>query len=76
MVTKGGKQTFNTGQEVELSLLSLSAKKVLLQPYSHKVFPQIATLTWPSIVRLNKVGRSNSPNLITDWGKLVVLLGK
>jgi len=28
------------------------------------------------IVRLNEVGRSNSPNPITDWAKFVVLLGK
>jgi len=28
------------------------------------------------IVRLNEVGRSNSPNPITDWTKFVILLGK
>ena len=28
------------------------------------------------IVRLNEVGRSNSPNPITDWTKSVILLGK
>ena len=28
------------------------------------------------IVRLNKAGCTNAPNLITDWAKFVVLLDK
>ena len=28
------------------------------------------------IVRLNQVGRSNSPNLITEWAKFIILFSK